>query len=352
MCLGDGFASGDPVTRYTCNTARVTKTSYRAAIVRRMAQRIARPVLVVMALLLLTSAGGGSAEPKKLVAHRGASAYAPEHTLASYRLAIEQGADYVEQDLAVTKDGVLICLHDDSLERTTNVEEVFPARATTNAATGRQEWLAVDYTLAEIKQLDAGSWFDPRFASERVPTWEEAVKAVKGRAGLYPELKSPPLYSNRGVDMVGLFVASLKPLGLAAAARGTFVLQSFDETTVRRLAAELPNVPRTLLIDGRDGPRWLSPDGIREAARFATDLGPSKFLLDGRPEIVRSAHAAGLTVTPYTFTTRTAVAAATPRFASVTDEMRYYLNELDVDAVFTDNPDRFPRGADEARRLR
>lgn len=96
----------------------------------------------------------------------------------------------------------------------------------------------------------------------------------------------------------------------------------------------------------------MAPEGIREAARLATDLGPSKFLLDGRPQIVRAAHEAGLTVTPYTFTTRTAVAAATPRFATVTDEMRYYLNELNVDALFTDNPDRFPRGAEEARQLR
>ena len=75
---------------------------------------------------------------KLAIAHRGASAYAPEHTLAAYRLAIEQKTDYVEQDLAVTKDGVLICLHDDSLERTTNVAEVFPDRATIDPATGRQ----------------------------------------------------------------------------------------------------------------------------------------------------------------------------------------------------------------------
>src|SRR5688572_33393349 len=74
--------------------------------------------------------------PKISIAHRGASAYAPEHTLAAYRLAIVQGADFVEQDLAVTRDGVLVCLHDDSLERTTNVEEMFPERATVDPATG------------------------------------------------------------------------------------------------------------------------------------------------------------------------------------------------------------------------
>jgi glycerophosphoryl diester phosphodiesterase len=272
-----------------------------------------------------------AAGAKKLVAHRGASAYAPEHTLAAYRLALEQGADYVEQDLAVTRDGVLICLHDDTLERTTNVEELFPDRATKNARTGRPEWLAVDFTLAELKQLDAGSWFDAKFAGERIPTWAEAVGAVGTRAGLYPELKSPPLYTERGIDMVRLFVESLRELGLSTRPRGALLVQSFDETTVRRLARELPEVPRTLLIDTRDGERWLSGAGLREAATFATDLGPAKGLLAGRAGLVGQAHRLGLTVTPYTF-----------RGA---DEMHQYLYELNVDALFTDNPDLFPRTA-------
>ena len=272
-----------------------------------------------------------SADGKKLVAHRGASAYAPEHTLAAYRLAIAQGADYVEQDLAVTKDGVLICLHDDTLDRTTNVEQVFPDRATVDARTSRPEWLAVNFTLAEIKQLDAGSWFDAKFAGERIPTWAEAVAAVGASAGLYPELKSPPLYMDRGLDMVQLFVDTLVPLRLTSRPRGSLLVQSFDEATVRRLARDLPDVPRTLLIDPRSGARWLSADGLREAATFATDIGPAKALLDGRPDLVAAAHRAGLTVTPYTFTGR--------------DEMQRYLYELGVDALFTDNPDLFPRAA-------
>ena len=116
---------------------------------------------------------------KQLVAHRGASAYAPEHTLEAYRLAIEQGADFVEQDLAVTKDGVLVCIHDLTLERTTNVEEVFPtASSRTRPAPRRsRRWLVGDFTLAEIKQLDAGSWFDAKFAGARIPTFQEAIDA-------------------------------------------------------------------------------------------------------------------------------------------------------------------------------
>src|ERR1700704_3274173 len=121
-----------------------------------------RPLLASLAALLASTAAfdagsvGAADRHQRVIAHRGASAYAPEHTLAAYALAIAQHADYVEQDLAVTKDGVLVCLHDDSLERTTNVEEVFPDRATSDPATGARRWLVPDFTLAEIKRLDAG----------------------------------------------------------------------------------------------------------------------------------------------------------------------------------------------------
>jgi glycerophosphoryl diester phosphodiesterase len=297
-----------------------------------------RATLVAVTVGLLRASGQIRPPAKLAVAHRGASAYAPEHTLAAYRLAIAQGADYVEQDLVVTRDGVLICLHDDSLERTTNVENLFPERATVDA-TGRRRWLAVDFTLAEIKRLDAGSWFDSRFAGERVPTWDEAVAAIGTAAGLYPELKTPDLYRERGIDQVRLFVESMRRPPLADRPRGSVIAQSFDDRALRDLAATLPAVPRTFLIDNRDGPRWLSKRGLPEIATFATGIGPAKTLLDGHPEIVDWAHQAGLSVTPYTFTTR----GAPTRFPDVGDEMRYYLGTLGVDALFTDNPDRFPR---------
>lgn len=279
-----------------------------------------------------------SAGPKHLIAHRGASAYAPEHTFAAYRLAIEQGADFVEQDLAVTKDGILICVHDDSLERTTNVEEVFPDRATVEPVSRRKRWFVIDFTLDEIKRLDAGIWFDVRFAGERVPTWAEAVEAVGTAAGLYPELKSPALYRARGIDMERLFVESLAPLKLLERPSGSLILQSFDDTVLRQLAGELPHLPRTLLIEMSDGARRLTANGLKEIARFATGIGPSKGLIDRRASIVKAAHDAGLTVTPYTFTSK-----APGRIPDVRQEMKYYLEELDVDALFTDNPDLFPR---------
>ena len=123
-----------------------------------------RPWLAGVALLLCTVSvivtdTLAQSSRKMLVAHRGASAYAPEHTIAAYKLAIEQGADYVEQDLQISKDGVLVCLHDLTLERTTNVEEVFPDRAAT--VNGRRTWNVSDFTLQELKRLDAGSWFKP-----------------------------------------------------------------------------------------------------------------------------------------------------------------------------------------------
>jgi glycerophosphoryl diester phosphodiesterase len=291
--------------------------------------------------VMATAAMAGVAGPKTSIAHRGASAYAPEHTRAAYELAIAQGADYVEQDLAVTSDGQLVCIHDDSLERTTDVEEVFPDRFTTDA-NGTKRWMVADFTLDEVKRLDAGRWFDAKFAGERVLTWQEAVKVVNGRAGLYPELKSPGLYKGRRIDMVALFVAALRGGGLDKAAdspRPHLIVQSFDADAIKSLSSALPAIPRVLLVgDARGAARWLSDEGLKEVRGFATGIGPAKQILEARPEIVKAAHAAGLTVTPYTFRSQN-----TGRFADVRAEMDYFLNTLGVDALFTDNPDRFPR---------
>ena len=101
-----------------------------------------------------------------LIAHRGASAYAPENTVPAFRLAAEQGATFVEFDLRLTKDRQLVCLHDESLERTTDIEEIFPDRFRTSPGAGgapTRRWMLADFTLAELKQLDAGSWLSPEF---------------------------------------------------------------------------------------------------------------------------------------------------------------------------------------------
>src|SRR5436309_8077430 len=152
-----------------------------------MAHLHARAAITAILPLAIILADARAQGMKQLIAHRGASGYAPEHTLASYRLALEQHADFVEPDLAVSKDGVLICLHDDTLERTTNVAKVFPDRATSEAIgrAGVRHWIANDFTVAEIKRLDAGRWFDAKFAGARILTFEEMVALVRGKAGLY-----------------------------------------------------------------------------------------------------------------------------------------------------------------------
>lgn len=246
-------------------------------------------LLMCMTALSLHAASGG----KQLIAHRGASGYAPEQTRAAYLLAIQQGADFVEQDLVLTKDGELVCLHDVTLERTTNVEEIFPDRFVERPGPGgpTKHWMAYDFTLAEIKKLDAGSWFDARFAGERVLTFQEAIDLLKDKVGLYPELKSPEVYRTRAVEMAPLVIDILRRNGLDTSNR--LILQSFDEA--------------------------------------------AKQILDARPDAVKWAHDAGLTVTPYTFR-----AGATGRFASVREEMRHFLYQIGVDGVFTDNPDQFP----------
>jgi glycerophosphoryl diester phosphodiesterase len=285
--------------------------------------------------------------PPFLVAHRGASAYAPEHTVASYRLALEQGADYVEQDLTLTKDGVLVCLHDDTLERTTDVETRFPDRAVVEPGPDGQpakHWYANDLTLAELKTLDAGSWFDARFAAERIPTFDEAIALVKGKAGIFPELKSPARLGARGVDVEQAVADVLKKHGLLdARVKGlpAAYLQSFEEKSVRRLAVVLPSVPRTLLIEPADADRWLTPAGLREVKTFASAISPDRRLIDARPAVVAEAHAAGLAVVPYTFRAGRGGDAAARDGARAS--MRRFLVEHRVDGLFTDNPDLFPR---------
>ena len=276
---------------------------------------------------------------KQLIAHRGASAYAPEHTPAAYDLAIEQGADFVEQDLAVTKDGVLVCIHDLTLERTTNVEEVFPDRFVEDSAGGSRtrHWFVHDFTVAELKRLDAGSWFNEKFAGARIPTFQEAIDRVRGRAGLYPELKDPAYYRERGVNPEALIVAQLRAQKLPDA-RTPVIVQSFDDAALRQLAKDLPDVPRVFLVEAPGAARLATADQVRAIAAWATGIGPHKTIVSRRPELVGWAHAAGLTVTPWTFRS-----ADVRGFPSVRDEMAKFLYDYGVDALFTDNPDQFPR---------
>jgi glycerophosphoryl diester phosphodiesterase len=286
---------------------------------------------------------------KTVIGHRGASAYAPEHTLHSYDLALDQGADAVEQDLHVTKDGVLVCLHDRTLERTTDVRDVFPERGREVRA-GEQitrQWFVHDFTVDEIQQLDAGSWFSARFAGLRIPTFQEVVESVGNRGALCTELKDPEVYETLGVDILSLFATALRrnDIDRPRSGRPLSTMQCFHEPTVRRAGATFDQrLPLVLLIEPADADRWCDHDTIGAVADFATGIGPGKAILEAHPEIVRWAHEAGLRVTPWTFR-----ASAPGRFGSVRAEMAYYLSVLDVDAVITDNPDQVPQGPELAR---
>src|SRR5262245_43445885 len=112
---------------------------------------------------------GGAPKKPWVIGHRGASAYAPENTIPAFLLAAQQGATFVEFDLQLTKDKRIVCLHDNSLERTTDVEQVFPDRARINGAA--RTWMLEDFTLEEIKRLDAGAWFDAKYRGTRIPTF-------------------------------------------------------------------------------------------------------------------------------------------------------------------------------------
>lgn len=283
-----------------------------------------RSLLLSVALVSIVSSLLAAQSPKKqLIAHRGASGYRPEHTEASYRLAMEMHADFVEPDLAVTKDNVLICLHDDSLARTTNIADVFP---------DRPKALANDLTLAEIKRLDAGKWYKPEFAGQKVVSFQEMIDLVRGHdgIGIYPELKSPELYNSRGVDQVKLFVDIIRKNGLdkpESLKKMPVIIQSFDETAIRRVAKELPTIPRVLLVERRGD---VSEARLKEIKTFATGVAPERSLVAEHPEMVKQAHALGLTVTCWTF-------------GPDQSEMSKWLYDYGIDALFTNNPDQFPR---------
>jgi glycerophosphoryl diester phosphodiesterase len=288
-----------------------------------------------------------TAQPQKpgrqklwLVAHRGASAYAPENTVPAFQLAAEQGATFVEFDLRLTKDGKIICLHDDSLERTTDVEEVFPdrARVTGSGPQAKRQWLLEDFTLAELKRLDAGSWFDTKFRGTRLPTFIETIDALRGRSGLFVELKSPERY--KGIEKLVLDELASKGLAQPGADPRTPVLiQSFTASSLEIFTQTLKTrLPVHFLVAARDAAPWITPEGLAKVKTFATGLSPEKTIVKDQPEAMARARQMGLLVTPYTFRS-TAVAAG---FADVQAEMKHYLEQLHVDGVITDNPDRMP----------
>ncbi|MER6527273.1 glycerophosphodiester phosphodiesterase family protein [Streptomyces sp. NPDC001508] len=224
-------------------------------------------VIAVTAVALLGAAtlltpthharAGGTGGQVTIVAHRGASAYAPENTLPAVDEAARRGFTWVENDVQRTKDGELVVIHDDSLARTTNAEEVFPDRA---------PWKVKDFTAAEIARLDAGSWFGPAYAGTRVPTLTEYMRRIDhNHEKLLLEIKSPQLYP-------GIERDTLKLLGnegwLDRQHLGRLVVQSFSADSLRIVHDLKPG-----LTTGYLG--TPSATDLRAYAGFADLINPS-----------------------------------------------------------------------------
>jgi glycerophosphoryl diester phosphodiesterase len=193
-------------------------------------------------------------EPPLVIAHRGASGELPEHTLAAYRLAITQGADFVEPDLVITKDGVLIARHEPILDDTTNIAEVFgEERKSTKNLDGEEvtAYFAEDFTLEEIKQLRAvqpRDFRDQSFNGEfEIPTFQEVIELVQEveaetgeKVGIYPETKHPTFFDNQGLSLEEPLIATLQETGFTDPSR--IFIQSFEVANLLDLQNNLlPN---------------------------------------------------------------------------------------------------------------
>ena len=257
----------------------------------------------------------GADAPVLVLGHRGASGHAPEHTLASYDLAIAMGADYIEQDLQLTKDGVLVVLHDPTLDRT--------ARGPRGNCTG----LVIEKTLEQLRTCEVGSWFNqayPQYARAEyaglpIPTLEEVFARYRHRVNYYIETKNP----EEAPGMEEALVALLDRYNLRGSAerRDQVLVQSFSQASLVKLHALAPDMPLIQLVPNIGSAAIRARlDAVRE---YAVGIGPSKGAVD--QALVDAAHARCLDVHPYTI--------------NETAEMQKFL-ALGVDGMFTNFPDR------------
>lgn len=260
-----------------------------------------------------------SGAPPIVIAHRGASGERPEHTLAAYELAIDQGADFIEPDLVMTSDGVLICRHDRYLSTTTDVarrpEFADRLRIAMTDDGMREDWWAEDFTLAEIRTLRAVQPFPGRSTAYDgqyvIPTFDEVLALAARRSeelgrviGVYPETKSPGHHADIGLDMEDPVIDALEPYGWTGADAPVFI-QSFEPEILMALDARI-DAPLVQLVYA-DDPDAPSRENIalETLAEYADGVGPSKTLVidaDGAAtDFIARAHALGLTVHPWTF---------------------------------------------------
>jgi glycerophosphoryl diester phosphodiesterase len=330
--------------------------------------------------------GGTAAERGRslpiVIGHRGASAYRPEHTLASYTLAIEMGADYIEPDLVSTKDHVLVVRHENDITGTTDVasHKEFADRRTTKVIDGQTitGWFTEDFTLAELKTLraverlpdvrPANTAFNGRF---EIPTFQEVIDLAKRKGvGIYPETKHPTYFDSIGLSLEEPLLAALRRNRLDRRDAKVFI-QSFEVRNLQELDRRT-HVPLVQLIDERGAPADLvaagdrrtyddlvTPAGLKAIARYADGIGPAKSRivpLDAtrhimRPTtLIRDAHREGLLVHPFTFRPENTFLAADyqlgdpassefPRARGDEPAELALFYRLGVDGVFADNAD-------------
>ena len=328
-----------------------------------------------------------------VIGHRGAAGYRPEHTLASYELAVRLGVDVIEPDLVATKDGVLVARHEPEISGTTDVARHpgFAGRRTTRAVDGVPVtgWFSDDFTLAELRTLRAveripalrphNALYDGR---ERVPTFQEildlaarASRRYGRRIGVAPEAKHPTYFRERGRPLEPALVRALDRNRLNRPGAGVYV-QCFEVSTLVALRSSLrvalvqltsaTGAPYDLVAAGdpRTYEDLTTPAGLRQVARYADVLGPDKTQIvprdaagASRPAttLVRDAHRAGLAVVPYTFRNENAFLPLELR--SGTDPAAYgdasgeYADffRLGVDGLFTDNGDTAVEARDTRR---
>jgi glycerophosphoryl diester phosphodiesterase len=333
-----------------------------------------RTAIVALVGALVMTAPAALAASQIIIAHRGASGYLPEHTLPAKAAAHVMGADYIEQDVVLSRDGVPVVLHDIDLDPVTDVALLYPDRARADG-----NFYAIDFTLDELKTLtvmeranadggQAGAGRFPRGASIfRISTLAEELELIQGlnlstgrEAGIYPEIKKPAWHRAQGQDISSVVLAVLAEYGYAEK-DDLIYLQCFDWNETRRIRNELGYRGRLvqLLAENRwneapevDFDALRTEQGLAAIAEVADGIGPwLSHVVTGADggsiqitDLVENAHAHGLEVHPYTFR-----ADALPDYARSLDEfLRIFLVDAGVDGVFTAFPDRAVRflGAD------
>ncbi len=311
-----------------------------------------------------------------VIAHRGASGDRPEHTLAAYERAIDQGADYIEPDLVPTKDGILVARHENAISATTDVatHEAFADRRRAKTIDGQlvTDWFVEDFTLAELRTLRAkerlpairpgNARFDGLYA---IPTFAEIVtllrakEAETGRTiGIYPELKHPNfMLQDAGIDVVDLLVRALDTAGYTSADDAIFV-QSFEVGALQRLNART-DLRLVQLMSAEGGPAdepamrytdMATPSGLAQIAQYADGIGVEIAMVAGRAgsatPLTAQAHEAGLSVHAWTLRKENMflpeqVTGPGGDTAQGCDISVYAtLSSIGVDGVFTDDPGR------------